>query len=232
MACWCKDIQQFSISCFPLRFLNWQNLPSPQHGFIFEVGFLSLVLTLVNMLFSASSEYHNELCFLQLANPISVDTVVAVTSSAALWKNIKNAAITTFKPWISQAACIQVIKVSIWGILLSCHKCRERSAKESVAPFVANFALESYTYPPYAWYCVWIYFLFYKYLAVFPLHLAPIKSQSTIQTCSKTLARPGKHQFVISRQFGYITSLPSLGSLYCNTLVDAFLIKSQFQCSR
>lgn len=178
------------------------------------------------MLLNASSESHTELCFLQLANPISVDTVVAVTSSAALWKNIKNAAITTCKPWISQAASIQVIKVSIWGIMLSCHECRERSAKESVVPFVAIFALARYTHPPYVWYCVWIYTLFDKHLAVVLLFLAPVKSQSTIQTCSKTLARPGEHQFVISRQYGYITSPPSLGGLYGNTLVDVFLIKT------
>lgn len=178
------------------------------------------------MLLNASSESHNELCFLQLANPISVDTVVAVTSSAALWKNIKNAAITTFRPWISQATSIQVIRVSIWGILLSCHKCRERSAKESVVPFVATFALESHTHPPYIWYCVWIYSLFDRHLYVFSLCLAPIKGQSTIQTCSKTLARPGKHYFVISRQYGYITSLPFLRGLYWNTLVDVFLIKT------
>lgn len=136
---------------------------------------------MVNVLLIASSESHNELCFFQLANPISVDTVGAVTSSAAPWKNIKNAAITTFKPWISQAASIQVIEVSIWGILLSCHKCRERSAKESVVPFVATFALESHTHSLYIWYCVWIYSLFDKHLTVFSLCLAPIKSQVQFQ---------------------------------------------------
>lgn len=94
------------------------------------------------MVLHPSCDSLNPFCFLQLANPISVDTVVAAISSAALWKNIKNAVITTCKPWVSQATSIQVIKVPIWGLALFSHVLRKRISEGTAVPLVASLLLE------------------------------------------------------------------------------------------
>lgn len=82
--------------------------------------------------------------------------------------------------------------------------------------------------PPDVWYCIWIYSIFDKYLAVVSFCLAQTKSQSKTQARSKTLVRPGKFQFTISRWWTSSSHHLSLllGALYRSTLVDVFLIKT------
>lgn len=143
-------MQRCAVS-FPLLFLKIEKIIlhfGRWDSFAVLLCFFSfpVILTIINMVLHPSSESLNSFYFLQLANPISVDTVVAAISSAALWKNIKNAVITTCKPWVSQAIFIQVIKVSIWGLTLSGHVLRKRISEGTAVPFVASFVLERQCY--------------------------------------------------------------------------------------